>query len=159
MLNEAMTYTRTDTPDFSTRLTREELRVFTAVQGETGVAAIVAKTRLETKLVEEALAKLVDRKLIRPAGGDSSRPRVGAAPSPRMVMAWMGQRDAAVAFLHARVGGDKGESYGAQLRNCDSEQGYADTLRALAKRISLVVDAGVAKELLGFLDPSGESVR
>ena len=53
MLNEAMTYIRTDTTDFSTRLSREELRVFTAVQGETGVAAIVAKTRLDPAQVAD----------------------------------------------------------------------------------------------------------
>ena len=151
MLNEVMTYTRTDTPDFSTRLSREELRVFTAVQGETGVAAIVAKTQLESAQVADAVAKLIARRLLRPADGNTTQPQIGA-PTPWTVAAWTRQRDRAEAFLHARIGGGKAEIYGAQLRNCDSGEAYADTLSALAKRISLVVDAGVAKELLGFLD-------
>ena len=82
MLNEVLIYTRTDAPDFSTRLSREELRVFTAVQGEMSFAAIVAKTRLESELVEEALAKLVGRKLIRPKGGDVPQSQVGPASPP-----------------------------------------------------------------------------
>ena len=63
-----MAHTRTDTPDFSTRLSREELRVFTAVQGETALAAVVAKTRLERDVVEGAITKLVARKLLKTAG-------------------------------------------------------------------------------------------
>ena len=158
MLTKAMTYVRTDTPDFSTRLTREELRVFTAVQGETGVAAIVTKTRLAAAQVEDAVAKLVARRLLRPADSNTTQPQIGAPP-PRTVAAWTRQREAAVGFLQSRVGGDKAEIYSAQLRDCDSEGAYADILRALARRIALVVDVGVAKELLTFLDPDGEPVR
>ena len=160
MLAQVMLYSRTDTPDFSTRLSREELQVFTAVRGEVSVAAIVAKTRLEPALVEDTLAKLVARKLIRPAGdGNAPQAQVGSAPPPRTAVAWMRRRSAAERFLHARVGGDKAQTYSAQLRDCGSEQAYADTLSALAKRISLIVDAGVAEELLGFLEVGGELAR
>ncbi len=152
MLNEAMTYTRTDTPDFSTRLSREELRVFTAVQGETSVAAIVAKTRLDADRVENAIAGLVARKLIRPAGDNAVRPQVGAADSQQPATAWSAQRRSAEAYLESRLGGDKALPYVAQLRDCGDEQAFADAVRALAKRLSLIVDVNVGRELLAVLD-------
>lgn len=151
MLNGVMTYTRTDTPDFSTRLSRDELRVFTAVQGETGVAAIVAKTRLNSGLVEDTLAKLVARKLIRPAGGDITQPQVGPA-SPPTAAAWAAQRRSAEAYLESRLGGDKALPYVARLRDCGDEQAFADAVRSLAKRLSLIVDANAGRELLAFLE-------
>ena len=150
MLATAMTYTRTDTPDFSTRLTREEPRVFTAVQGETGVAAIVAKTRLEPEQVEAALAGLVGRKLIRRAGGDAPEARAGnPSPSPTPP-AWHGRRASAEAFLLARLGGDRAGAYIAQLRACSSEAAFAEVLGSLSKRLALIVDAHVGAELLTF---------
>ncbi len=152
MLNEVMTYTRTDTPDFSTRLSREELRVFTAVQGEVSAAAIVAKTRLEPALVEDTIAKLVARKLIRLADGNTTQPQVGHAPPSQVASAWLERRRSAEAFLQTRVGGGKALPYIAQLQDCGSEQAFADTVRALAKRLSLIVDADIGKELLTFLD-------
>lgn len=152
MLAEAMTYTRTDTPDFSTRLSRDELRVFTAVQGETAFAAIVTKTRLEPGVAEEAVAKLVARKLLKPVDGDAPQPQVRFVPPAQAASAWLERRRSAEAFLQARVGGDKALPYVAQLQNCGSEQAFADTVRALAKRLSLIVDANIGKELLTFLD-------
>ena len=154
MLNEVMIYTRTDTPDFSTRLTREELRVFTAVQGETGVAAIVTKTRLDFDVVQDAIAKLIARKLIRSADGHVPRPPDPVAPAQTAV-AWLAQRQAAEAFLASRLGGDKALPYVAQLHDCTSEGAFAGTVRALAKRLSLIVDTSVGDDLLSFLEREG----
>lgn len=150
MLNDVMTYVRTDTPDFSTRLTREELRVFTAVQGETGVAAIVAKTRLDPELVKDTIVKLIARKLIKTAGGDAPELQV-PAPS-QTAAAWWAQRRAAEAFLESRLGRDEALPYVDQLHDCPSESAFTGTVRSLAKRLALVVDADVGRELLTFLD-------
>ena len=150
MLATAMTYTRTDTPDFSTRLTREEPRVFTAVQGETAVAAIVTKTKLDLELVKDTIVKLIACKLIKTAGGDAPQIQV-PAPS-QTAAAWLAQRRFAEAFLVSRMGRDKALPYVAQLHDCTSEGAFAGTVRALAKRLALVVDADVGRELLTFLD-------
>lgn len=147
-----MTYIRTDTPDFSTRLSREELRVFTAVKGETGVAEIAAKTRLTPELVEEALTKLVGRKLIRQVDGAATA-GFSDTPTPAPATpAWQGRREAAEAFLLARLGGDRAGVYIAQLRACGSEEAFTEVLGSLAKRLALIVDAHVGAELLAFSD-------
>lgn len=150
MLKTAMLYVRTDTPDFSTRLSREELRVFTAVQGETGIDAIVTKTKLDPELVKDTIVKLIARKLIRTAGGDTHQTQV-PAPS-QTATAWLAQRRSAEAFLEFRLGRDKALPYVAQLHDCTSEGAFAGTVRSLAKRLALVVDANVGRELLALLD-------
>ena len=153
MLDEVMTYTRTDTPDFSTRLSREELRVFTAVQGETGVAAIVAKTRLDPAQVADAVAKLIARKLIRSVDGDV--PQLSPVAPAQTAVAWLARCRAAEAFLESRMGRDRALPYVTQLHDCTSEGAFADTVRSLAKRLSLIVDAGVGDDLLSFLEREG----
>ena len=54
--------------------------------------------------------------------------------------------------LALRLGGDKARPYVAQLRDCGDEQAFADAVRSLAKRLSLIVDADAGRELLTFLE-------
>ena len=146
-----MTYVRTATPDFSVPLNRDELRVFTAIRGETSFDAVVAKTEFDYQLVKNVIAALVARGLIVPAGGNP-QPQADSVASPQPSASWLEQRRAVEAFLHSRVGADKAEAYLTQLQGCTNEQAFVETTRSLAKRLALIVDADVGEQLLALLN-------
>ncbi len=167
-----MTYTRSGTPDFSVPLSREELRVFTAIRGETSLEAVLAKTRLEDALVKHTVASLVTRGLIVSSAlkatqspkilpvhtGPIHTGPVHAEPvrtdSPRAALRWAERYGAVEQLLRARVGGRKAEAYIDQLQNCANEQTFVENARTIARRVALIVDADVGKELLELVADS-----
>ena len=153
-LTKAMTYIRSSTPDFSTPLSREELRVFTAIRGETSFDAVVVKTGLDHELIEDVIANLIARGLIVPSGNvpQPPKPVVASQPATHLATHWSEQRGAVERFLRSRVGGSKAETYITQLQNCASEEVFVENTRSIARRLALIVDASVGEQLLALLD-------
>ena len=163
-LTEVMTYTRSSAPDFSVPLSREELKVFTSVRGETSLDAVVLKTRLGSGLVTAALTNLIAKGLIVQLGkGVNSdvdgkvsafQPQASSqtATAPKTAPSWLAQRQAVEDFLVLAMGGGKARTYVTQLQNCTDEEMFAENAQAIANRLSLIVDVGVGKKLLTLLE-------
>lgn len=121
-------------------------------RGETALAAIIAKTRFAPGVVEDAIAKLVARRLIKVAGGDASQPQASPTVPLQTATAWLARRRDAEALLESRLGRGKALPYVTQLHDCGGERAFAELMGSLAKRLSLIVNADVGRELLALLD-------
>lgn len=154
-----MTYNRSRTLDLSVPLSREELKVFTSVRGETSLDAVVVKTRLDANVVEAVIERLLARELlVRTEGETSGRSPLQPAPQPSTAHApetstsWLAQRRAVEAFLLSAVDGERAGIYVAQLQDCADEKMFVETTRSIARRLELIVDTGVSEQLLTHLE-------
>lgn len=154
-----MTYSRSRTLDLSVPLSREELKVFTSVRGETSLDAVVVKTRLDANVVEAVIEQLLARDLLVRTEGETSGPSpLQPAPQPSTAHAletstsWLAQRRAVEAFLLSAVDGERAGIYVAQLQDCADEKMFVETTRSIAKRLELIVDTGVSEQLLTHLE-------
>lgn len=153
-----MTYIRSDKPNLTTPLSREELRVFTSVRDETSLETIIAKSKLDEGLVKDVLMNLMARGLVFQANetvqtqaASTVTPETSTV-TPETSERWLEQRQAVENFLRARLGEKKATSYIARLQDCANQKAFIAETQSIAKSLALVVNAKVGEQLLAALN-------
>lgn len=161
-----MFYQRIDPLPITRRLTREELRVFTACRSKVAFETIINKTRLEqsqvikvinTFLAEGLMSKFNFLESSNTQKEISEQYKVESLPK-KIPLKSDGQGNAKEllerleSILVARLPMKKVTGYIKQLRACSSEQELRAEARTISKKIALIVNASAGKELLSLLD-------
>ena len=141
------------------RLSREELRVFTACREAISLENLVAKTKLQQDQIISVINTFVSEGLMAKFGSledahqtSFEKPSVVATSTTKVNNPTNELRQRIESFLVARLPSTKSQKFIEQFHTCSNESELKETTRVVAKKISLIVNASVGKELLSLID-------